>query len=708
MHRMLILTLTSMALVPAYAQDRPEPFRLPPVIVDAPPVESGVKPDRRLTEEEAREELERTPGGVGFVGEDEIEGSRAFNEKDVLNFVPGVLIRPRFGAEESQISIRGSGLRNNFHVRGVNILIDGFAINNADGFGVFGLLELLSAKRIEVYKGASALRLGANTLGGAINVVTKTGYDAGLLEARGEVGSYGFLKGYLATGQVYEPLDFYLAGSDTELFDNYRDHGEQARRRIYSNIGYQLPGGTTVRLDLNYVKNDEELPGSLTREEFEDDPRQANPGSVLFDERHDYDYYRTALTVRTPLTGNQALEFNAQFNILDLDHPLSFAVLTGNTYNVSGELRYLSAAPLFDHGNRLTVGIQLAYTNQEDVRFENNMGERGEEVRDQNNKATNVAIYAEDQFDATDNLMLTVGSRLQYSRRSVSDNFFTDEDSQPDDSDSTDFFSITPKVGFIWNIAPTVQVFGNASGAYEPPLLLELTSPGQLDGDLGDLKAQKGVQFELGTRGQFADRITWDVSVYDIELWDEIQNVNILPFPDAPFTIPRFQNIDRSRHTGVEVGLSLILLEDLVEHIGLSSSGDTLGIRTAYTYSRFVFVDDPEFGDNDIPGAPSHFIVSELRYDNPSGFWIAPGIESVPSGYFVDSENTEETDPYILFNVQTGYTYKPWNLSLFFEVRNAFDEDYISSVVVDSADGRFFEPGDGRALYAGLQWGWNR
>jgi iron complex outermembrane receptor protein len=100
--------------------------------------------------------------------------------------------------------------------------------------------------------------------------------------------------------------------------------------------------------------------------------------------------------------------------------------------------------------------------------------------------------------------------------------------------------------------------------------------------------------------------------------------------------------------------------------------------------------------------------VSELRYDNPSGFWIAPGIESVPSGYFVDSENTEETDPYILFNVQTGYTYKPGNLSLFFEVRNAFDEDYISSVVVDSADGRFFEPGDGRALYAGLQWGWNR
>jgi iron complex outermembrane receptor protein len=155
-----------MALVPAYGQDRPDLFRLPPVVVDAPPVESGVKADRNLAEEEARKELERTPGGVGFVGEKEIEESRALNEKDVLNFIPGVFIRPRFGAEESQISIRGSGLRNNFHVRGVNILMDGFAINNADGFGVFGLLDLLTAKRIEVYKGANALRLGGNTLGG--------------------------------------------------------------------------------------------------------------------------------------------------------------------------------------------------------------------------------------------------------------------------------------------------------------------------------------------------------------------------------------------------------------------------------------------------------------------------------------------------------------------------------------------------------------
>ena len=112
-----------------------------------------------------------------------IEESRAANLKDVLDFVPGVLDPAALRrADESQLSIRGSGLRNNFHLRGINVLIDGFPYGNADGFSDFESLELLTTKRIEVYKGANALRFGGNTLGGAINLVTKTGYDAGLIE----------------------------------------------------------------------------------------------------------------------------------------------------------------------------------------------------------------------------------------------------------------------------------------------------------------------------------------------------------------------------------------------------------------------------------------------------------------------------------------------------------------------------------------------
>ena len=50
---------------------------------------------------------------------------------------------------------------------------------------------------------------------------------------------------------------------------------------------------------------------------------------------------------------------------------------------------------------------------------------------------------------------------------------------------------------------------------------MELTAPGQIGGDLSELDAQKAVQFEIGTRGDLWERVAWDISLYNIELWDE-------------------------------------------------------------------------------------------------------------------------------------------------------------------------------------------
>jgi iron complex outermembrane recepter protein len=692
--------------VAALSAEERAPTPLPPVMVTDVPLAGVETPDRIKSEAEAREAIERVPGGVSLIGSQEIQESRGANLKDVLDFVPGVLIRPRFGAaDESQLSIRGSGLRNNFHLRGVNVLIDGFTYGNADGFSDFEALELLSTKYIEVYKGANALRFGGNSLGGALNLVTKTGYDAGLLELRSEAGSFDFFKNYIASGQVYGPFDYYVGFADTEL-NGFREHSEQTRRRVYSTYGYHLPGGTTMRLDVTYVRNEENLPGSLTFGEFKDNPRQRNSSAAFADEARNYDYIRTAFTIRTPLSEEQALEWALQYNYQDLDHPLSFAVIDNVTNNWGAEMRYRDATPFLGHSNRFSVGVQYFGTRQADLNFANVQGNRGAKTKDQMNTAANVGLYAEEQFDATDAFTVVVGGRGQYAHRAVRDRFQTERDPTVDDSGTADFFSFSPKVGFIWRAMANTQVYGNASHAYEPPLLLELTAPGQINGNLRQLEAQRSWQFEVGTRGRWGPRFAWDISIYDIELWDEIRNVNIRPFPGAPFTIPRYENIERSRHTGVEVGTDVLLLSDIASRLSFGRGGDTLGWRTAYTWGHFVFVDDPQFNNNDLPGVPEHYIRSELRYDHPAGFWIAPGLEWVPSSYVVNSENTARTEAYALFNIRLGYTYKPWNVSAFFEARNLADQAYISAVTVDDANGRFFNPGEGRSFYGGVSWRW--
>jgi len=696
--RIVAGALIGLVVAPAFAQAQQAAPELKPVIVEG----ARVTPPRTRTEDEAREELQRVPGGTAVIGQEEITRSRAANLKDVLDFTPGVMIRPRAGAaDESQLSIRGSGLRNNFHLRGINVLIDGFMYGQADGFSDFESLELLTTKRIEIYKGANALALGGATLGGAVNLVTKTAPDAGLVELRSEFGSFGFYKNYLGTGQVYGPFDLYGAFTDTEL-QGFRDHSAQVRRRASVTLGYDLGGGTTLRLDLGFVRNEEQLPGALTRQELDRNPRQQDPTVSQFRQARNYDYVRGGITLRTPLGEAQTLEWKTQLDYQDLDHPLSFAVIDQTTYNWGTELRYVLAAPLFSLGNRLTLGAQYFQTRQIDANLANLSGHRGPLTKNQFNKSYNLGAYGEEQLDLTPAFTVVLGGRGQYAYRAVQDRFFANGDQ----SDSVDFLSFSPKAGFVWKVTPSVQVFGNASRSYEPPLMLELTAPGQIGGDLSQLEAQKAWQFEIGTRGTVGPRIGWDVAFYDIELWDEIQNVNVQPFPFAPFTIPRYRNIDRSRHTGAEAGADLLLVKDLAPRIGLGTGGDALRARVAYTWSRFVFVDDANFGDNRLPGAPEHFVRAELRYDHASGFWVAPGIEVVPHGYFVNSENNTRTEAYTLFNVRMGYNYKPWNLEVYVEGRNLTNAVYASSVVVDSANRRFFEPGDGRAFYGGVAWRW--
>jgi iron complex outermembrane receptor protein len=216
-------------------------------------------------------------------------------------------------------------------------------------------------------------------------------------------------------------VDLYVGFTDTEL-DGYRGHSEQTRRRLYSTYGYRLAGGTTLRLDVSYVRNEENLPGSLTREEFERNPRQRNPAAVFAAEARNYDYTRVAFTVRTPLTTTQALESGTQFNYQNLDHPLSFAIIDDVTYNWGTELRYLLTAPLLGHANRFTLGLQDAGTNQRDKNFANVQSQRGDETKDQTNKATNVGVYLENQFSATVPLSSLLEA-VQYSYRSVADHF---------------------------------------------------------------------------------------------------------------------------------------------------------------------------------------------------------------------------------------------------------------------------------------------
>lgn len=644
--------------------------------------------DERITVEgTGLGDLAEVPGGVAVVSEAEIVRSRAHHLGDVLAFVPGVVAQSRWGADESRVSVRGSGLRNNFHHRGLNLLINGIPYGDADGFSDFESLDLLATERIEIWKGANALRYGGNSMGGAINLVTPTGETAPPIGVSLRGGSYGMLRAGVATGGEAGRASWYLSASATEL-EGYRDHSEQGRARVFGNLSFALSDRAELFADLIYADVDEDLPGALTRQEFESDPRQANAQNVIGDWGRFYEFGRVAAGVRRQVGARGELSAVVHGQVRDTIHPI-FQVLDQDSRNFGAELRYERRGEPGARLESVVVGLAPQIGSADESRFANVAGESGALVSRFETEAENLGLYAEAGIRLTGELSLLLGARADRAERTYTDRFLTDGDR----SDERAFEAVSPKVGLLWQAAPGVQVFGNVSRSYEPPLLLELTgfgAPGFLP-----VEPQDTWQVEIGTRGG-AGRLAWDVAVYDAEIDDEIVNRNLRPFPGAPFTVPSYRNAERSRHRGVELGLDADLARSWL------AEGDSLRWRSAYTWSEFRFVDDPDFGDNDLPGAPEHLLRAELRYRHARGWWLAPTLDWSPDEYWVDSANTVESDAYAALHLGAGTPLGP--VEVVAELTNLADEVYSASVQVDSADGRFFEPSTPRSAYLGIRW----
>jgi iron complex outermembrane receptor protein len=233
--------------------------------------------------ERAQLRLDEVPGGVSVVDQADVEKGRVFTNEDVLAFQPGVYAQAAGGTDGIKISIRGSAINRgtNFFRSGTLFLFDGLPVTGPGGTP-YELFEPLGLSRTEILRGANAFDLGAVMLGGAINYVSRTGYDADRFEARVEGGSYGYRKGFVSSGQVIGAWDYYVAASASARTGYQQlSHGEA--RGVIANLGYKLSPSLQTRFYFRYRQTDNEQPGALTVAQIEQDPRQANPVAVSQD-----------------------------------------------------------------------------------------------------------------------------------------------------------------------------------------------------------------------------------------------------------------------------------------------------------------------------------------------------------------------------------------------------------------------------------------
>lgn len=657
-----------------------------------------------VTDRAVRREIELSPGGVTLVDGNALKERNVSSLADLLRYTPGVWAESAAGTDVMRFSSRGSNLdATDYDMNGIELLQDGLPVTTADGNNHNRVMDPLSARFATIARGANALKYGASNLGGAIDFVSPTARNSDPFEAYFGGGSNGQRLARGTVGSVFgEHLDGLLT-VETKRWEGFRDHNEQERAGLYANAGWRPSDRTESRFFLTYVNNDQELPGSLTRAELERDPRQANASAVTGNYQVNVETRRLANKTAFRLDADRRLEFGLSLEEQSLYHPIVdvrvdfdgagpdapvqvFGLLIDTDHTeAGGMLRYGQRLGSHD----LLFGVNYARGKTEGGNYWNDGGQVGSLMTAVDHHATSLEVYALDRWQVTDRALVEFGAQAVAAERNVVN---IDAATGSVRALRDDFSRVNPRVGVIYSVWDSVDLFANVSGLYEPPTNFELED--EASGGSRILEAMSGTVVEMGARGRrrvgTGTQLSWEVALYYAAVDNEILSRDDPGAPGTSLSV----NIDDTTHAGVEALFAAAF--------PVGRHGATLAPQVSLTVNEFSFDGDAIYGNNRLPSAPGYVLRGELLYRAPNGFYAGPTFDVVDDR-FADFANTYRVDSYSIFGVRTGWSNDRWNV--FGELVNAADEDYVATVLVRdiaAANAAVLNPGVPRSLYFGV------
>ena len=650
----------------------------------------------RVTVTRSGSRLEGTPYAVSVVREDALQrATSGASLEEMLHAVPGLQIQNRFNyAVGERLSLRGFGSRAQFGLRGVRVLVDGIPATLPDGQSTLDHLDLGSLGRVEILRGPAAALYG-NGGGGAITFHTReppnddlrqelrlVGGGNGLLRGEsttsGSSGDWGYL---LNVSRLSWDGFRTLPDNDTELY------GGADRWNVNARVGHQDVGGGTLRFTANVLDLAAENPGSLPRELLDEGSLQAWGFNVAQGTRKDVRQGQLGVSWSGPV-GDGRGEFAGWGILRELSNPIPPSVVEVD--RAAWGARALLSTDDGSNGDRwgASGGVELEAQRDDRLNFENDGGERGELTLDQFESVTSLGLFAQLRAKPVDRVTVVGGLRYDRFDFEADDHF---QEDGADDSGTRTMDALSPTLGVSIAAGGGTTLYANIATSLGTPTTTELANrPDGSGGFNTELEPTRGVTTETGVRGYAGATLRWEVSGWITELDDELVPFEVPEQPGRTF----FRNAGSSRYRGVE---------GLVQFEGRSGvSGRASYTLTDATFQDYV-VEGDDFSGNRVPGVAEHRLAAVLRLSED--FWFGEVRADYSSSVAVDDANDAETDPYTLVELRTGLEAVPLGgirLSPFLSVRNLFDVDYVSAVAVNAFGGRYFEPGPGRTIVAGV------
>jgi iron complex outermembrane receptor protein len=629
-------------------------------------------------------------------------GQRHLSLDETLWLIPGLTVSNRNNpSQDPRISIRGFGARSAFGVRGIRVLRDGIPLTLPDGQTPVDYLDLESVGRVEVMRG-SASSLYGNAGGGVVDLRTSDPPRVPVSVAvRGWNGGFGSRKIVAKMGGAGRSVGYQGNMARTES-DGYRNYSRQRMTNGFGRLSLDAAGGSYALQWMGMDTPLAENPGALTRAQVEVDPRLADPLSIRKRARKAVTQSQAGLTARRAVARGD-IEASAYAATRSLDNPLTFAIVDVGRATSGGSLRATVPFSLLGADHTLTLGGELQLQNDLRRNFSNCndvprptvptaacpdlTAERGTVTLDQREIVSSLGSYLRDELQLGERYILTASARADAVRFRVKDRLINA--TNPDDSGRRVLDAVSPMIGILARLSTSHSAYANISSAFETPTATELgNQPSGAAGINRDLKPQRSTTYEVGMKGVGASGLQYNASLFSTSVHDEL----------IPFDIPAgggrryFRNAGRTSRRGAE--------------LGLGASLRALDLGAAYSYANYRFTDftvnGVDFAGNRIPGIPRQTLQATAALRGRFATFVTEA--NLSDRMHVNDANSESAPGYALFNARivSSAGLGSSGAELMLGAQNIFNTRYVSSVSVNAAAGKFYEPGSQRSVYVGV------
>lgn len=235
---------------------------------------------RRLTEsvistENFETSVLDTAKNVTIVTQEDIQNKGASTVAEALRGVPGLIVNS-IGGSDPVFDLRGSGATAKSNTL---VLLDGIPLNAVDGTYNTSQIPVDLIDKIEVIPSGGAVMYGDGATGGVINIITKSPEDRSNYGNIGmEIGSWNTIKGNVNYGTKIGDKFLFDLSYNNNKSDEYRSldprySSGNTKESVWIRGKYLLDDGY-LEAKYNYGKNKDSWTSALTKEQFEENPKQ--------------------------------------------------------------------------------------------------------------------------------------------------------------------------------------------------------------------------------------------------------------------------------------------------------------------------------------------------------------------------------------------------------------------------------------------------